>query len=107
MNTQTNVFETLGEILKPEPAILQHLENKAIQAHNWVSFSPEKRGSQMIADYSEELATDMQELKDGGATDESVNDYKARYERYFSSYLGAKSNCFSVMITGGSNFNNP
>jgi len=106
MNTQTNVFETLGEILKPEPAILQHLENKAIQAHNWVSFSPEKRGSQMIADYSEELATDMQELKDGGATDESVNDYKARYERYFSSYLGAKSNCFSVMITGGSNFNN-
>jgi len=104
MNTQTNVFETLGEILKPEPAILQHLEGKAKAAHRNTSFSPERRGEQMIKEYSEELTADMEELKQGGATDESISDYKSRYEKYFSSYLGAKSNCFSVMITGGSNF---
>lgn len=87
------------------PAILQHLETKAQRAHNWTSFSPEKRGTQMIADYSEELAADMEELKTGGANDESITDYKVRYERLFSSYLGAKSNTFSAMITGPANFN--
>ncbi len=106
MNTQTQtpVFETLGEILNPEPAILQHLEGKAKAAHRNTSFSPERRGEQMIKEYSEELTADMEELKQGGASDESVSDYKNRYERYFSSYLGAKSNCFSIMITGAGNF---
>ena len=98
------VFEQLGEILKSEPAILQHLEWKAKAAHRNTSFSPERRGEQMIKEYSEELTGDIEELKTGGASDESISDYKTRYERYFSSYLGAKSNCFSVMITGGSNF---
>jgi hypothetical protein len=99
-----NVFEQLGEILKPEPAILQHLEGKAKAAHRNTSFSPERRGEQMIKEYSEELTSDIEELKEGGASEESISDYKSRYERYFSSYLGAKSNCFSIMITGGSNF---
>ena len=103
--TQTpGVFEQLGEILKPEPAILQHLEQKAKDAHRNVSFSPERRGEQMIKEYSEELTADMAELKTGGASDESINDYRARYERYFSSYLHAKSNTFSAMITGPANF---
>lgn len=86
--------------------ILQHLEGKAIRAHNWTSFSPEKRGEQMIKDYSEELTEDLEELyKNELVSYESIIDYKNRYERLFTSYLGAKSNCFSVMITGGSNFN--
>jgi len=101
-----NVFETLAAITRPEPALLQHLERKAVIAHNWTSFSPDVRGKQMVKDYSEELAADMEELKTGGANDESIADYKARYERFFSSYLGAKSNCFSAMITGPAKFNN-
>ncbi len=84
--------------------ILGHLQGKAIGAYRNTSFSPERRGEQIIKDYSEELTGDMQELKDKGVSDESTADYKSRYERYFSSYLGAKSNTFSVMITGGSNF---
>jgi len=84
--------------------ILQHLEDAAKRAHNNISFSPERRGEQMIKEYSEELTADMEELKTGNATDESIADYKARYERLFSSYIGAISNTFSVMITGGSNF---
>lgn len=99
-----DVFKQLGEILKPEPAILSHLEDKAKAAHRNVSFSPERRGEQMIKEYSEELTADMEELKTGGASDESISDYKSRYERLFSSYLHYKSNTFSVMITGGSNF---
>lgn len=107
MTNTTNsngIFERLGELLKPDTALLQHLESKAIAAHRNVSFDPELRGEQMINEYSEELTNDLQELKDGGANDESVSDYKARYERYFTSYLHAKSNTFSVMITGGGNF---
>lgn len=100
----TSLFETLAAITKPvETPILQHLERKAINAHNWLSFSPEVRGKQMIEDYSEELTADMEELrKDANVSEESISDYKARYERFFSAYLGAKSNCFSTMITGGS-----
>lgn len=84
--------------------LLQHLEERAVRAHNWTSFSPEKRGAQMISDYGQELADDLKELKDQNVSEESLADYQSRYERFFSSYLGAKSNCFSVMITGGSNF---
>jgi len=107
VTTNTNgLFEQLGEILKPEPAILQHLQDKAIRAHNWTSFSPERRGEQMIKDYSEELTADIEELqKDVNISPETIADYKARYERLFSSYLGAKSNTFSAMITGPANFN--
>lgn len=85
---------------------LSHLKDKAIQAHYWTSFDPEKRGAQLVNDYGEELNEDMEELKTGGASEESISDYKTRYERLFSSYLHAKSGTFSVMITGGSNFNN-
>ena len=90
-----------------ETPILQHLEGKAIRAHNWTSFSPEVRGKQLIADYSEELTSDMEELrKDASVTDEAIQDYKNRYERFLTSYINAKSNCFSVMITGAGGFNN-
>ena len=102
--THENIFEQLGEILKPEPELLQHLQGKAISAHRNTSFSPERRGEQMIKEYSEELQSDMEELKAENIPDEIISDYKSRYEKYFRSYLGAKSNCFSVMITGGSNF---
>ncbi|MES2382434.1 MAG: hypothetical protein V4538_15410 [Bacteroidota bacterium] len=89
-----------------ETPVLSHLQDKAIRAHNWTSFSPEKRGEQMIKDYSEELTADIEELqKDENISAETIADYKNRYERLFSSYLGAKSNTFSAMITGPANFN--
>lgn len=84
--------------------LLSHLQEKAIRSHYNTSFSPERRGEQMVKDYGEELANDLQELQTGGASEENVSDYQQRYERYFSSYLGAKSNTFSVMITGAGNF---
>lgn len=84
--------------------ILKHLESKARDAHRHTSFSPELRGEQMVNEYSAELTSDIEELTTGGASEESIKDYQQRYERYFSCYLSVKSNCFSVMITGGGNF---
>lgn len=85
---------------------LNHLQEKAIRAHNWTSFSPERRGEQMIKEYNEELAEDLAELrKDTNVSEESITDYATRYERLFSSYLHAKSNTFSAMITGPAKFN--
>ncbi len=101
-----DLFNQIAEIVKPVN-LLDHLQEKAVRSYYNTSFSPEKRGEQIIKDYSEELAADIEELRqDKNVSEESVTDYKTRYERFFSSYLGAKSNCFSVMITGGSNFNN-
>lgn len=92
------------ETTNNEQPILSHFQDRAVRSYYWTSFSPEKRGEQLIKDYSEELAEDMSELKTANIDDEVINDYKARYERYFSSYLSAKSNTFSAMITGPAKF---
>ena len=85
---------------------LENYKQKAISAHNWTSFSPERRGEQMIKEYGQELTQDLQELREKGITEEIVFDYETRYKKFFSSYLGAKSNTFSAMITGPARFNN-
>lgn len=85
---------------------LDHLKQAAIRSYNWTSFSPEKRGEQMIKDYSNELDADIAELAAQSISEEIILDYKNRYERLFSSYLGAKSSTFSAMITGPAKFNN-
>lgn len=84
--------------------ILAHLTQKAIAAHNFTSFWPEKRGEQLISDHSNELIEDMEELKRGGATEEAILNYRERYEKYLTNWLHAKSRCISTMITGPSNF---
>ena len=100
-----DLFETLAQATKPEPSILAHLETLAKRSYNNTSFSPERRGEQLIKDYSAELQADMAELSaDSSVSAEAITDYKARYERLLISWLHAKSNTFSVMITGGSNF---
>lgn len=102
--TQTNdLFNTLAEITKPVN-LLEHLQGKAIQAHYWTSFDPEKRGQQLINDYNNQLNEDMQELEGAGIGSEAINSYKARYEQLFSSWLNAKGNCISSMITGPARF---
>jgi len=85
--------------------ILNDLLEKAKRAHNWTSFDPDKRGTQIINDYSEELTKDLQYLKDNNISEESINDYESRYRKLFSSWINAKSNCTSAMITGPANYN--
>lgn len=81
--------------------ILEKYKQRAIWAHNWTSFSPEKRGETLIKEHSEQLEADLLEVSNLGG---DPVDYQERYERHFSAWLSAKSRCFSVMITGGSNF---
>jgi len=99
-----DVFKQLGEILKPEPGILAHLEGQAIRAHYWTSFDPEKRGQQLIKDYNEQLTEDIKELEAAGIDPETIDSYKKRYESLFTSWLSAKSRTFSAMITGSAKF---
>jgi len=110
MNTQTeNVFETLGDILRPEPTKELHdlsgFLQRAIWAHNWTSFMPDKRGAQIIESYSEQLKQDIEKLKSNDIDIEKVEQYATRYKNLFSSWISAKSRCASSVITGGSGFN--
>jgi hypothetical protein len=82
--------------------ILEKYKLAAIRAHNWTSFSPEKRGEQMIQDYSEQLTEDLVRVREMNGDAQA---YQAKYESLFSAWLSAKSRCASTMITGGSGFN--
>lgn len=88
---------------------LDHLLELAIRSHNGTSFSPEKRGAQMIAGHNEQLNADIEEImaaakkyeQDGSAT---ADRYASKYEKYLTAYLHSRSNIVSSMIAGPSNF---
>ena len=91
--------------MNTQTGILDSYKDKAIRAHNWTSFSPERRGEQLINDYNGQLSEDIEELKAAGIESEVIESYVSRYKSLFNSWLSAKSNCFSTMITGGSGVN--
>lgn len=103
-NYKTKLFTILNN-KNMSSNLLAEFKTKAVQAHYGTSFSPEKRGENMIKDYGEELNSDIEELsKDHNVSHEAITDYIDRYKHFFSSYLGAKSNCISSMIAGPSKF---
>lgn len=77
---------------------LAHLYDLAERAHSNVSFFPEKRAAHIVSDYSAELDADLEALGD------NPDNYKEKYISHLEAWLRAKSNCFSMMITGASNF---
>lgn len=84
--------------------LLQGFKEKAISAHRWTSFSPEKRGENIINTYSAQLSEDLQELKTQDVDSETLMFYEQRYKSLFSAWINAKSNCISSMITGPARF---
>lgn len=89
--------------------ILEHLKEQARRAHDGTSFSPERRGDQMIKDYSAELQEDIAHIraiaaKYGEDPDSTITRYTERYTRHFSAWLSSKGNCISSMIVGPSKF---
>ena len=89
--------------------ILEHLAEQARRAFNLTSFSPEKRGQNLIKEFSAELSEDLEQIKKWAAEygKESMDvcvKYQSRYEKHFTAWLSSKSNCISPMITGPSNF---
>lgn len=74
------------------------------RAHYNTSFSPEKRAERIRTDYKEQLESDIENLKEIGATEEFLTEYVDRYITKLKSWLSAKANCLSSMITGPANF---
>ncbi len=81
---------------------LQPLLQAATRAHNGTSFDPEKRGAQMIKEYTNILQGDLELIS--GATDEVKELYISRFTKYLGAYISARSRIVSPMISGGSNF---
>lgn len=102
-----DLFNQLADITRPENQSnhLDSFKTFAIQAHSWTSFSPERRGEQLINDYNNQLNEDILELTTAGIENDVIEGYKTRYINLFKSWLSAKSRCASSMITGPANFN--
>ena len=84
---------------------MSHLDNfkqAAIWAHNGTSFSPEKRGENLINEFEQILSNDLIKIK--SATQEQKDKYVEKFKSLFSAWLGAKQRCISTMITGPANF---
>ena len=69
-----------------------------IRAHQWTSFSPEKRGERLHADMSQMLAEDLEQLG------EKSGNYQAKFEARLALYLHRKSRTASAMIAGPAKF---
>lgn len=82
-----------------ESGLLSHLYEIAYRAHTGTSFSPEERGRNVVREYSEALAEDLNDMPEHERAQ-----YAAGYEKHLTAWLRAKGNCISTMITGGSNF---
>jgi hypothetical protein len=80
--------------------LLSEFTEAAKRAHQWTSFSPEKRGESLIKEYSQLLESDLALIDD----EDRKAYYLAKFKSLFSCWLSRKANCFSSMITGGSNF---
>lgn len=83
---------------------LSHLYELAYRAHTGTSFSPEKRAQSILNDYSQQLDEDIQSMQNKGCDQEFIDKYKQNYISKLTSWLNAKSNCISSMITGPAKF---
>jgi hypothetical protein len=88
---------------------LENLKETARRAFNGVSFSPERRGEGVVNEYGAELLEDIEEIRKAATAhsqepDAAIARYTEKYKRYLSSWLHSKSNCYSTMIAGPSNF---
>lgn len=73
-----------------------------INAYNWTSFSPEKRGEYDFKYYSELLEADLNSLNSQG----SAGNYEAKFIERVMAIYARQARCASPMITGPANFNN-
>lgn len=101
MNTE-NVFEQIADITRP--ADLSHLTEFAQRSFNNISFSPERRGTDTIREYTEQLNDDIVKIQSLGANSEQIERYKTWFEGLLRNWLGSQSNTASSFICGPSNF---
>jgi len=77
---------------------LKELHEVAYQAYSGTSFDPEKRRDQILKELEQELEEDLISLG------EKAGNYESKYIDHVRDWLGKKSRCMSVMITGPANF---
>lgn len=83
---------------KVQGLLLENLWDLCYRAHYNTSFSPDRRATTYIKDYSQMLEDDLKELG------ENQGSYGEKFIEKFSSWMNAKSRCMSSMITGPANF---
>ena len=67
-------------------------------AHTATSFSPEKQAARLVAQFSEELTADLEEL------DGREGNYKEKYIAHVTTWIHRQGRCMSWFITGPANF---
>ena len=85
----------------------------ARRAFSGTSFDPEKRGEQVRKDYEREMTAFYSALMiqaknetEREYLEKEAEKYRQGYITHLNAWLSAHASCYSVMITGGSNFNN-
>ena len=104
---ENNINARIEEILQDTVTI-----TLCTNAHRNTSFDPEKRGEQAQAHFKEIILNGFNEIskllneanKEQGL--KLFNEFIDGTTKRFNSLMSSKANCFSVMITGGGNFNN-
>lgn len=84
-----------------ETVKINGLYDKAYRAYLNISFNPKKRAESIVTESEQELNNDLQTMPE-----EEKTRYIENYTSHLFAWLGAMANCYSAMITGGSNFNN-
>jgi len=84
---------------------LDSLLEKAQRAHYHTSFSPEKRGEQLIKEFQQTLNEDIAFLQSHSIDEAIISGYVDKFKSLLTSWLRAKGNCTSTMITGAANYN--
>jgi hypothetical protein len=78
--------------------IKAELHDIAYQAYCGTSFDPERRRDSILTELQQELREDLAELG------EKAGNYEQKYIDHARNWLGRKSRCISMMITGPANF---
>ena len=77
---------------------IEALREDFYRASSNMSFTPDVRASQRVAEFSAELEGDLAELGDRAGS------YKEKYVEHLRKYTARMARCMSPMITGPANF---
>lgn len=92
----------MTKVTQPQQTLLHSLTSAANNAYRGTSFDPEKRGATALAQYENELTTDLHMIAPAG--EDTCKEYESKYKRFLGAYFSAQSRVMSTMITGPANF---
>jgi len=84
--------------------MLEQFEKAAYTAHYWNSFNPDRAANYTLKEFSADLENDLEEIRQGGADQETADSYQKKYESLFGQWLAKKSRTASAAVTGPARF---